>query len=214
MTDADVLVAPARASRPAQWVVGILAVAALVACTPSDAGSEADSRTTISLANSPTPSRIGGPAPRASASGTTPTTRPIPGTTPSFARAETRTGASAYARFYLEQVNKAFTRGTPEPLEGLAATRCKVCNAFEEGARDMQQAGERHQGTSLKVTSTNVVTFDSLSRTVAIWLTQNSVPVVDSHGRSLRKTKGATGVFLATLKFDRRWSITRLQVVK
>ncbi|EWT05815.1 hypothetical protein N864_01945 [Intrasporangium chromatireducens Q5-1] len=139
---------------------------------------------------------------------------PVLAKIPKEARPETPEGAKAFANFYMKQVNQAFTEAEPSVLEGLASADCKMCKAFHEGAKDLEQRGIHHKGQSIEPTSVSVQQYDDAVRTVLVWTTQHSVPVVDEKGQKVDQTKSGKGIFLATLTFDKRWQIQRLQVAK
>ena len=188
------------------YAAGLIAALALAACS---SGGPAASATPAGPTSTAVPS-----APAPTTSKATAAVDPVLARIPAAARPETMEGAEAYATFFMDQVNVAFTRADDGVLTGLFRASCKVCSELQKSAADLRASGQRHTGLSIEVTSTTVRDFNSATRTVLIWTTQHSVPVVNASGETVRSTKGAKGVFLATLDFDGRWHIDRMQVAK
>jgi hypothetical protein len=133
---------------------------------------------------------------------------------PAAARPETRSGSVAFVKYFLSQVNTAFTRAEPSALDDLFEPSCKACVAFRNGAEDLRSDGLHHKGLSITTTEASVDEYGDSKRTVAIWVVQNSVPVVTATGKKVRSTEAGSGTFLATLQFQEHWTVTNLQVVK
>ena len=70
---------------------------------------------------------------------------------PAAARAHTNAGAEAFVRYYLSQVNLAWTGPDPSKLEGLASPSCKSCANFAMTARSLQNDGLRYDGAPLRM---------------------------------------------------------------
>jgi hypothetical protein len=144
----------------------------------------------------------------------TPTVDPVIAKIPAAARKHTQSGSEAFAQYYMERVNEAFVKGAPTPLVGLASASCKVCTALESSARELQAKGRHHKGLSIEVKSARANRYDSQITTIVIAIEQHRVPIVDDQGRQVDETSSDAGAFLATLKFDTKWSVERLQVAK
>jgi hypothetical protein len=63
---------------------------------------------------------------------------------PKAARAHTPQGAEAFARFYLEQVNKAWMVPDPELIRPYALESCKTCANFVESAEWLRDHHSRY----------------------------------------------------------------------
>lgn len=144
----------------------------------------------------------------------TKTEDPVLASIPKDARAETPQGAEAFVEFFMRQVNKAFTTADSTVLEGLSKPGCNMCDAFIESAADLERRHIHHKGLSIEPTSTTVQQYDDGARSVLVWTTQHSVAIVDDNGEKVDQTNAGDGVLLATLVFDSRWSVKRLQVAK
>lgn len=199
------------------YAAGLAAAVALAGCTASTPAPPASSSPQPTSATSST-STTAAPTTSARPSTTTstppPSVDPVLAKIPKAARPETINGAEAFVRFYMEQVNAAFTKGTPAPLTGLDGPACKICAAFIDAAEQLRTDKQRHKGVSIEVTAASSNKFSDTTRTVLVWVTQRSVPILDQRGATVDQTKAGKGVFLATLKFDRRWVMSRLQVAK
>jgi hypothetical protein len=139
---------------------------------------------------------------------------PVIAKIPAAARPETIEGAEAFARFYIAQVNKAYTAADPVALQGLSTQACKTCEQFVATATKFREDGVHHDAPSLTVTSATATTFGADHYEVTAFLNQAAVKVVDGAGRARSRTSAAKGAFLLTLAFDSHWLVTRLQTAK
>ncbi|MGO4603146.1 DUF6318 family protein [Terrabacter sp. 2YAF2] len=187
------------------YAAALIAVATLGACTGRDPG----------------PSRTTPPASTTtSASPTTTTTTPVPSPTtsvdpviakiPANARPETQAGAAAFSEFYFEQLNRSFKDASPELLEGLFESSCKICVDLHKSASELKAASQHHDGDTLKVTFSSATIFNSRQRQVLVKLDQFAVPIVDSHGKRVDTTKAGSGAFVAVVTYKDHWVITDL----
>lgn len=193
------------------YAVAPVALAALGACTGSDPGPAVTTPPSTSAVTS-------SPAPTTTTTSATPsptaTVDPIIAKIPAAARPETPDAAVAFAEYFMRQVNVGFTKATPDALDGLFGQSCKACREFEAGAQELARQGLRHKGTSLETTGANVNEYTSKMRSVAVSVTQNSVPVIDTAGKTVRRTKAGSGALLATLAYKGHWIVINLQVAK
>ena len=190
------------------YAAALVAVATLGACTGGDPGP-----------SSPTPPASSSTSTSTSAATTSTTPAPSPTTSvdpaiakiPAAARAETIEGASAYAQFYFAQLNNAFKKGDPSGLIGLSSSGCKTCEALRNGVTDVAKAGHHYGDDLTKVNYASATEFSPTARRVLVDLNQRAVPVLDESGRKVDETRSAKLAFVATLEFEKRWIITRLQ---
>jgi hypothetical protein len=68
---------------------------------------------------------------------------------PKAARAHTPQGAEAFARFYLEQVNKAWMAPDPELIRPYALESCKTCANYVSTAEWLTGGGLRYDGAPM-----------------------------------------------------------------
>jgi hypothetical protein len=102
---------------------------------------------------------------------------------PLEARAHTEAGAEAFVRFYIDQLNLAWTSPRTGLLPPLSEPGCKSCAAFERTARGLVLAGHRYSNTPVSVTSVNAYggapAGEQLLRFRGV---QNTVDIVDRPG--------------------------------
>ncbi len=193
-----------------------LAVLLLSACTggtetPPPTSSMA---TSASSTAPPTTSASATPTTTTSASATPTTTDPVLARIPKAARPETMQGAEAFARFYVSQMNAAFTEADRQALSGLYESTCTTCQNFYDTASRFKTEGLRHSKSSFTVRSATASSFTAQSRVVNAFVEQTGVAVVDKDGAVTGRTKSAEGVFVISLKFSVHWTIARLQTAR
>lgn len=120
-------------------------------------------------------------------------------------------GAAAYAKFYFDVLNRAFREGDTSTLDLLSTESCATCVALSQGVKDMKAKGRRYAGDLVKVNYASAMEFTPTKRQVLIDLTQDDVPIRDAAGKEVDRTNKASLMYVATLSFDQRWTMTRLQ---
>ncbi|MEO7754371.1 MAG: DUF6318 family protein, partial [Terracoccus sp.] len=130
---------------------------------------------------------------------------------PNAARPETMQGAEAFARFYFEQLNRAFVEADDAPLNGLSQKQCTTCESLAQGVRDVKGDGHHYGGNLVHVNYASTMEFTNDSRRVLVDLNQRSVPVLDGGGLTVDRTRAAKLAFVVTLEYKTRWVIARLQ---
>lgn len=194
------------------YAAGLAAVLALGSCSGEDSAppSQALTPTVVATSVAPTPT----PSSVAPTTSTQPSSEdPVVAKIPEAARPETREGAAAFARFYLEQLDLASRQGDPAPLEGLALDSCVMCRDFSQSVTRLKQEGRHHKGTTVEVVKAEPLQYTDSERTVLVDVNLHAVPIVDASGSSTGKTEADSGSFLATMKFQEHWFLERLQVV-
>lgn len=98
----------------------------------------------------------------------------------------TDAGAIAFVRFYLKQINEAWSTPDPDLLTGLAAPTCGSCAFNASFAKDLAAAGQRVDGPSMEVKSLRIRNAPPVGQTqVEAKLRQLAVRVVDANGTVL-----------------------------
>src|SRR4051794_7263972 len=162
----------------------VCALAGVLAGCDGDAASQP---TTSAVAS---PSGVSSSASTPSSAMTTPsTTRPRPRPTvtpavPAAARRHSAAGAEAFARFYLEQVNRAWATANPELIRPYAAKTCKTCANQIRTAVDLRRSGQRYANAAGAL-GASIVTPESTRGRVVVELPydQLAVDVLDRAGR-------------------------------
>ncbi len=207
------MTAAARAHRHRKllpYAAALVAVATFGACTGGD---PAPAPTTPSVTSSATATTTSA-TPTTATPTTTTTVDPVIAKIPAPARAHTQAGAEAFAKFYMEQVNAAFTKADPAALMNLASASCKTCASFLAGAKDLKAKGIHHEGVSITVDGAPANSYSAEKAVIQLFVSQHSVPVVNGAGKKVDQTKAGDGILVATLSFDSRWIVERLQVAK
>jgi hypothetical protein len=86
-----------------------------------------------------------------------------------------------------------------------------MCAALSNGAADVGKAGHHYGGDLVKLNYASTTEFSPSKRQVLVDLNQEAVPVLDKSDRTVDTTRSAKLAFVATVEFDKRWIITRLQ---
>jgi hypothetical protein len=189
------------------YAAGLAAVVALAGCGDGDrqAGGPAtpvEARTSTAVTSPAAPTTTTAPA------------DPVLARIPAAARPNTPKGAEAFARFYFEQVNEAFKRADAARLQDLTTQACELCKGMAQGVTDMAAKRHHYGGDLAKVNFTSPVDSTATSQRVLVDAKQLSVAIVDEEGRKVDQTDAADLRFVATLSYDGRWVITRLQKAK
>ncbi|GAA3715797.1 hypothetical protein GCM10022399_35490 [Terrabacter ginsenosidimutans] len=183
-----------------------LAVALLGACTAGDPGP-----TTTTPPSSTTTS---------AAPSTTTTSAPSPTTSvnqaivkiPGPARAKSMAGAEAFARFYVQQINVAFTEPDPHVFDGIYSDDCDVCVTYRNTAEDFERKGRKQEQDLLHITSATASKFASGKATVNVFFDQRAVAVIDRSGSTVSKTSSGKGALVFSLSHDGKlWKVNSLK---
>lgn len=200
-------VRPHRHRTLCSYAAAGLAVALLGSCTGGDPGPQATTgppATSSAATSAPPTTATSAPSPTTSVD-------PVLAKIPAAARPETIEGAAAYTKYYFSQLNAAFKTGDPSILLGLSSAACKTCAALSNGVADVAKAGRHYGGDLTDVNYASATEFSATTRRVLVDLNQRAVPVLDRSGRAVDKTRSAKLAFVATVEFNKRWTITRLQ---
>jgi hypothetical protein len=130
---------------------------------------------------------------------------------PPEATKHTENGAEAFVRFYIGQLNEAWTRPDPNRLPPLSDPDCVACKSLQETAVSLTQKKQKY--TSDPVTVTEVVSLETNPegvQLVRLFMDQHKVDVVDSTGKvvltdqakKLARTVGVTWGEGSWLLFD------------
>ncbi|WP_369853683.1 DUF6318 family protein [Angustibacter sp. Root456] len=195
-----------------RFVVGACAAVALVACQGSGEAAPTPSPvrpTEVSASGNPSasPTSTSEPSPSAEAEAWA--------RVPKAAREHTFAGAQAFAEFYLEQLNQAWTAPDPQALADLATSRCGTCRQYTEVAVALRANGERYSGRVLTVRSAAWQPESTLARAVVyVNVVQEAATVVDSRGSTVRSERRTLGTSAVEVDWsDSHWRVSRIQQV-
>ena len=151
-----------------------------------------------------------------SSSTTTTTSSPSTPSTPTVkipaaAQKHTPEGAEAFVRFYIDQLNEAWTQPDSKRLPPLSDPDCIACKSLQETAVSLTQKKQKYASNPVTVTKT--VPLDTSPKgiqLVRLFMDQHKVDVVDSSGKvvltdqakRLARTVGVTWRGDSWLLFD------------
>ena len=105
---------------------------------------------------------------------------------PAAAKKHTKDGAVAFVKYFIDQVNQAWTSPDASRLEGMCLTTSKACAAFVDDARELEAKNRRYDGEPVTVVSTEPMGTIEGSQRVLVQLIQEKRNVVDSTGRRVK----------------------------
>lgn len=124
----------------------------------------------------------GGSASR-SASGARPTTPADPPVVPDAARAHTEAGAEAFVRFYIDQLNLAWTTPAMNLVSALSEPDCVSCATLEATTEQLVAKGQRYVSAPVSVRSAAAFGgAPSGQQLVHLVLQQHKVDVINAAG--------------------------------
>lgn len=112
-------------------------------------------------------------------------------------------GAVAFIGFYVEQLNRAWSKPDPSVLQGLATASCKSCANFAATASRLQAKRQRYEGAAVSL-GPSVVLPESTTTVVSVQaaLIQEARRVLGADGSSMRSVSRKPS--LTTIQV--RWS--------
>jgi hypothetical protein len=129
-----------------------------------------------------------------SSSSTSTTTTSSPSTTatatvkvPAAAQKHTPEGAAAFVKFYLDQINVAWTTPKAGIVAQLSDPSCESCASFEDTAAQLAKDGQRYSATPSTFTTVRAYSgAPAGQQLVRVIGTQRKVDIVDSSGRVIK----------------------------
>lgn len=179
-----------------RFVVSASAVAALAGCQGSDDAASAPPPPVrpTPVSTSPTATATATTTPTASADARA--------RVPKAARAHTFAGAQAFAEFYVEQINKAWTVPDPELLRPYGLPSCKSCANYVATAETMAGRHQRYREDVAEVTAGTWLPESTPSvALVSLVYRQKPVPIVDTAGAVVHRS----AALVASSEFQLRW---------
>ncbi|WP_137123117.1 DUF6318 family protein [Segeticoccus rhizosphaerae] len=108
---------------------------------------------------------------------------------PKAARQHTSKGAEAFARHYIDVINRTGQHPSLQPLHRLAQSGCKSCASFESGVKYMVKHHEHQTGPVFRINKSQVIEDpDKRSVRVRVELSELPIRVVDDQGKTQRKS--------------------------
>lgn len=162
----------ASAPLAAAFTVGVATALVLSGCTDGGDGPVTTSTTAVATTSTTTTTTV------------TPTTTPTPSSTgvPSAAKQRTKAGAEAFARFFLAQVNLAWTKPDDRLLGPLCLTTSQSCASFQKTAKQLKQKSQRYASAPISVGATKSAALTANGGIVEFTVVQNRVSVMNKDG--------------------------------
>jgi hypothetical protein len=190
------------------YAAGLAAVLALTGCGD---GKERTGAPGVSVPSTPS---------LTSSSGTTaPTGTAITAVDPALARIppaarpNTRAGAEAFGRFFIEQVAQSGVEADPTLLDGLYAESCKTCGGLRAMADDLRRAGHHVEKPALRVKETDVASIARDAHLVTVGVHAGPFEIVDRGGSHVEtRQEEDRFAFVLTMSFEDHWVVDLAQV--
>lgn len=134
---------------------------------------------------------------------------------PAAARAHTSAGAEAFIRYYLEQVNVAWTRPDSSVLSGLATPACGTCANYLKTAKFLEERRYRFDGPPATAGVSVVVPESTMDRVgLQLLYTQERRNVLRSDGSVSQKVTRKPAIKEITVDFGPTgWQIDSVKAV-
>ena len=135
---------------------------------------------------------------------------------PRAARAHSPQGAEAFARFYLEQVNKAWMVPDPEQIRPYALASCKTCANYVATAEWLVSSDAAYDGAPAALGASVVLPESGADRVlVRVLETQESRRIVDGDGAVADSVPRSTGELEVELLWRQRsWLVRAVKGVR
>jgi len=137
---------------------------------------------------------------------------------PEAAKAETKEGLEAFARYWFQELNFAYETGTSSGLESVTSTGCEFCSNITRSLKTNYAEGRWLVGGHIETPSLST-TFESQADgqyQIAVQVQQTKISYFDPGGSEFRKPTppSDTGnVMLAAFK-NGAWQITALHPLR
>lgn len=190
----------------------VLLALAVSACTGPSMGSQPSGVTPTSVPARPS-STSSTVTPSASTSSPAAATRPA---IPAAARAHTAAGAEAFARFYIDTVNRSWNLADPLLLDGLALSSCKTCLNFRRTAENLNREQLHYESSAISLGLSLPLPESRMNlATIQFIYVQLSRLIVNDAGRIVRKVPRKSALTQFDIAWSQRgWKIQEIRVVR
>lgn len=132
---------------------------------------------------------------------------------PRAARAHSPQGAEAFARFYLEQVNKAWMVPDPEQIRPYALASCKTCANYVATAESLLKDGRRYEQDPARIGASVVMPGSTAHRVlVHIGQVQLASRILRRDGSVDKVMSEAPGEVEVELRYeDDSWRVSEIR---
>ncbi len=134
---------------------------------------------------------------------------------PAAARVNTDAGAEAFVKYYVEQLNRAWTVPDPDALVPLSLPSCKTCASFTESAIKFRKLNRHYVGVPIAISR---VTLNSRADAEHVFVgiigVQANPRVVDSKGSTVETGETVSVDLEFELHFASGWKAAAVRVAK
>ncbi len=198
-----------RASWAAAGAAAVALATVLSACIPSPGPAPVTAGTPSVTATATTSSST------SSATATSTPSSTYPADVPAEARANTLAGAAAFVRYFLAQVNTAYTKPATGLILPLSTSECGSCTAYEEKIAGYVAAGQRYDRPAvevLEVTRAAGLTASANGEVLDVAIHQLPARIISATGL-VDKVTEMRGVLVVWLAHDGQgWRVTTVKV--
>ena len=168
-----------RRTRPYAALLGVVAVLVVGAC--SGDGDDPATPTTSSSSSSTTSGTTTSPS---TTSSTSATATIDPADLPPEAQKHTPEGAAAFAKYYMQQVNEAWTAPDDAVLPSLSDPGCLSCKDLQETAEQLVRDKQHYTKSPVTVTKAAPLSANPDGvQLVRLFMDQHKVDVIDASGK-------------------------------
>lgn len=168
-----------------------------------------DTPTTSTSPTSMTSSPTGSATGSASASPTPSPTGTF--TVPRAATQNTDEGAKAFAKWVVEEADRAYVNVDSSVFQALGEPGCKGCQVVIQGVADSVKSGERQSAPAVTVDEVGLRPQTGESRIATAFITQKAVEWLDKSGKEIPGTEAKRYKVQVTMTWrDGQWNITNL----
>jgi hypothetical protein len=182
----------------------------------STSPSTKSSRAGASAGGSGTSSGMPTVSTKSTSSGSSSTTDGPSLSVPKAARQNTDAGAEAFARFYLEVVNRAWRLPDPNLLRPLALPTCRTCANLVATAEDLLKTKQHYAGDAGLVGRSVVAPGTSTGRAVIeLVYDQRATEIVDRSGKRIERVRSKKSQSQVTLQWraPQGWRVSEIKLI-
>lgn len=183
-------------------LAGVVSLALLAGCDGGGGGSSTTPPTTASSTwSATTPSTTSATSSTATSSETTTAYVPVKPEFPAAAKKQTLKSAEAFARYFYELLNYAFTKPEAGLIKPLSEAGCEPCAYFEDESHDLVRDERRYASAILTIKQVNFSTEDVQNPWVTVSGQQNKVPLIEKDGSLTDASPAAKVTFRVVLRW-------------
>jgi hypothetical protein len=133
---------------------------------------------------------------------------------PAAARAHTPQGAQAFAEFYMNQINKAWTTPDPAELQPFGRSSCRSCSNYVTTAKSLKKENHRYESAPAHIKGASYLPGGTANQIeVSVVSDKLAARIVDANGVTVETTGRGVFSFSLTLAWDGgHWSVEEIRL--